>query len=58
MSDILKYRLSWKDGNGEKQLKIFEAKTERIAVNKTKKLLDGTKITDPFLCPDVGEKEE
>lgn len=54
----MKYRLTWIDENGEKQLKILEAKTERTAINKTRKLLDGTKITDPFLCPDVGEKKE
>ena len=53
----MRYRLTWIDGNGEKQLKNFGAKTERIAINKTKKLLDGTKITDPFLCPDVEEME-
>lgn len=48
----MKYRLTWIDGNGIKQFKVFEAKTERVAINQTKKLLSGTKITDPFLCPD------
>lgn len=54
----MKYRLTWIDENGEKQLKIFEAKTERTAINKTRKLLDGTKITDPFLCPDAEYESE
>lgn len=50
MSDILKYRLRWKDENRTKQFKVFEAKTARIATNKTKKYLEGKKFTEPFLC--------
>jgi hypothetical protein len=53
----LKYRLSWKDKNGVKQFKVFEAKTERAATNQTNKLLSGTKFTDPFLCPDSEVKK-